>query len=120
MLHHVALEVSPDGIEAESRFWLLIGFQSVPVPESLGGGFTWFERGGTQIHLLHTDTPVVPTLGHVAVAVDDFQGTFDRLTEAGYEISERTPHWGERRAKVVSPAGHSVEIMAAPPPPVVD
>jgi len=120
MLHHVALEVAPDGIEAESRFWTAAGFEPVPVPESLGGGFTWFERAGTQIHLLHTDAPVIPPHGHAAVVVADFQVTFDQLAADGHEISEGTRHWGERRAKVVTPAGHQVEIMAAPPLPVVD
>ena len=120
MLHHTALEVSPDGIGAESRFWVLAGFREVPVPEALGGGYTWFEREGTQIHLLHTADPVIPSRGHAAVAVADFQATFDALRSAGFEVEEGRRLWGERRAKAVTPAGHLVEIMAAPPLPVVE
>ena len=120
MLHHVALEVSPEKIEAEGRFWVLAGFREVPVPEALGGGYTWFEREGTQIHLLHADDPVIPARGHAAVAVADFQATFDALREGGHQVEEGRQLWGERRAKAITPAGHLVEIMADPPPPVVE
>ncbi len=120
MLHHVALEVSPGKIGEESRFWALAGFHEVPVPEALGGGYTWFEREGTQIHLLHTDEPVIPSSGHAAVAVDDFQAVFDALRAGGQDVEEGRQLWGERRAKAVTPSGHLVEIMAAPPLPVVE
>ena len=120
MLHHVALEVGPDQIAAESRFWVLAGFREVPVPEALGGGYTWFERDGTQIHLLHADDPVIPARGHAAVAVAGFQTTFDALRAEGYDVEEGRQLWGERRAKLITPAGHLVEIMADPPPPVVE
>ena len=120
MLHHVALEVSPEKIEAEGRFWVLAGFREVPVPKALGGGYTWFEREGTQIHLLHADDPVIPARGHAAVAVADFQVTFDALRAEGHQVEEGRQLWGERRAKAITPAGHLVEIMADPPPPVVE
>lgn len=115
MLHHVALEVDPLSVSEEITFWTAVGFHEVPVPEALGGGYAWFEGGGTQIHLMHTDDPVVPARGHVAVVAPDFDATVDRLRAASFEVRPGRELWGEKRAKAVSPAGHKVELMAASP-----
>ena len=115
MLHHVALEVGSESIRRETEMWVLLGFSQVSVPESLGPGFTWVERAGTQIHLLAVDDPVVPARGHVAVVVGDFDLAIASLSQAGFEPREGRQLWGERRAKVRSPAGHLVELMVAPP-----
>jgi len=115
MLHHVTLEVSPEDITEDRRFWTLAGFESVAVPEALGSGYIWFEKAGTQIHLLETEDPVIAKRGHVAVVARDFEETLARLTDGGFELEERRPLWGDRRAKVVTPSGHLVELMAAPP-----
>lgn len=118
MLHHVALEVRPDQMAAEGEFWLAAGFQRVAAPEALGGGFDWYEREGTQIHLMETTEPALPpTRGHVAVVSDDMDTTVSRLESAGFEVKEGRRLWGERRIKSTTPAGHVVEIMAAPPSP---
>lgn len=117
MLHHVALEVSPQLMPDEIRFWTAAGFVEVPVPDALGDGYTWFELGGTQIHLMNTDDPVVPATGHVAVVAPDFDVTVERLREAGFEVRPGRELWGEKRAKALTPAGHTVELMAAPPTP---
>lgn len=115
MLHHVTLEVSPEDISEDSRFWVLAGFEPVAVPEALGKGYSWFEKAGTQIHLFETDDPMIPRKGHVAVVARDFEETLARLTGGGFESDERRPLWGDRRAKVSTPSGHLVELMAAPP-----
>ncbi|HTU14384.1 MAG TPA: hypothetical protein VMF31_04245 [Solirubrobacterales bacterium] len=115
MLHHVTLEVRTGDLPEDGRFWVLAGFERVPVPEALGAGYSWFEKGGTQIHLLETDDPVIPATGHVAVVAPDFEETMVRLAEGGFAPEERRPLWGERRAKVTCPSGHVVELMAAPP-----
>jgi hypothetical protein len=47
----------------------------------------------------------------------DFQATVDRLTREGFAVEEADQLWGERRAFAVGPAGHRVELMAAPPAP---
>jgi hypothetical protein len=117
VLHHASLEVDPAVIEDECRFWHAVGFTEVPVPDALGGGYTWFERSGTQIHLMHTDDPVVPPRGHVAVVAPDFDAALERLREAGFEVRPGRELWGEKRAKTISPGGHTVELMAAPPAP---
>jgi catechol 2,3-dioxygenase-like lactoylglutathione lyase family enzyme len=116
MLHHVALEVEAARIPAERVFWTAVGFVQVPVPEALGEGYTWFERGGTQIHLMHSADPVVPGRGHVAIVVPDFEATMERLRDGGFQLRPGREIWGEPRVKVSTPAGHVVELMAAPPP----
>jgi len=115
MLHHVALEVRPDDVDEDSRFWTLAGFEKVAVPEALGDGYTWFEKAGTQIHLMEVDEPVIPPRGHVAVVARDFEETLARLAEGGFEAREGRQLWGDRRVKVTTPSGHLVEVMAAPP-----
>lgn len=117
MLHHVALEVRPEDAQADGRFWVAVGFEPVEPPGALGPGYDWFEREGTQIHLAHWPDPRIPARGHAAIVVDDFPGTLDRLREAGFAVSESRELWGEPRAKVTLPSGHTVELMAAPPAP---
>lgn len=115
MLHHVALEISPDHVDDDSRFWSLAGFEQVDVPEALGDGFTWFEKGGTQIHLMEVDEPSIPSRGHVAIVARDFDNTIKRLAEGGFDADERAQLWGHRRVKLTCPSGHVVEIMAMAP-----
>ena len=116
MLQHVSIEVPPEAVEATVEFWRLVGFEPVDSPEALGGNVTWLERTGTQIHLIHTAQASVPVLGHAAVVVDDFEDALERVAAAGHEVSETRELWGARRAFAISPAGHRVELMAAPPP----
>ena len=114
MLHHVGIEVAPADVKRTIELWQLLGFELVQPPETLSE-FTWLERDGTQIHLMPTDTPTVPTRGHTAVVVADFERTFAALGEHGFEVERRREHWGAPRARVVAPGGHRVELMAAPP-----
>jgi hypothetical protein len=116
VLQHVSIEIAPDQAQAAVEFWCLLGFERVDSPEALGGYVTWLERAGTQIHLIHTEEARVPALGHAAVVVDDFQTTFDRVAAAGHEVTETRELWDARRAFAISPGGHRVELMAAPPP----
>ena len=115
MLHHVSIEVEPEQVEACAACWELLGFVRVPVPAALGPNFTWLERGGTQIHLIHTENATVPAIGHQAVVVVDFEATFATLAEAGHAPERHRELWGEPRAFVTVPGGHRVEFMAAPP-----
>jgi catechol 2,3-dioxygenase-like lactoylglutathione lyase family enzyme len=115
MLHHVSIEVDPARVEACVACWELLGFERVDAPEALGERFTWLERGGTQVHLIHTEAATVPPLGHPAVVVEDFEATFAALEEAGHEPERHRELWGEPRAYVEMPSGHKVEFMAAPP-----
>jgi catechol 2,3-dioxygenase-like lactoylglutathione lyase family enzyme len=116
MLHHVSIEVPPSEAERMVEFWRLLGFDEVDSPEALGGAVRWLERERTQIHLILTDRGTVPVLGHAAVVAPDFEGTMKALDDAGFEVEETRQLWGERRAFAIGPAGHRVELMAAPPP----
>lgn len=117
MLHHVSIEVVPEEIEACAACWELLGFERIDAPEALGEYFTWLEREGTQIHLIHTEGATVPMLGHPAVVVEDFEATFAALEGAGHATERHRELWGQPRAYVEIPGGHKVEFMAAPPPP---
>ncbi|MCB0860509.1 MAG: hypothetical protein KDB54_07625 [Solirubrobacterales bacterium] len=116
MIQHVALEVSPALLPAEGEFWQAVGFARVPVPEALGSGFDWYEREGTQIHLMEVADPSAPPVrGHVAVVPADFNTAIERVEGAGFEVTESRQLWGARRAKARTPAGHVVELMEFPP-----
>jgi catechol 2,3-dioxygenase-like lactoylglutathione lyase family enzyme len=117
MLHHVSIEVPPEEGDRMVEFWGLLGFEEIESPEALGGSIRWLERDRNQIHLILTEGGTVPALGHAAVVAPDFEATMKALDEAGFEVEETRELWGERRAFAVGPAGHRVELMAAPPPP---
>jgi catechol 2,3-dioxygenase-like lactoylglutathione lyase family enzyme len=114
MLHHVGLEVAPAEIERTVELWQLLGFELVEPPASLSE-FTWLEREGTQVHLMPTESPTVPTRAHTAVVVADFEGALAALAEHGFAIERRREHWGAPRAQAIAPGGHRIELMAHPP-----
>lgn len=115
MIHHVALEVRRVEVPACERFWGLLGFVAVMPPPALAARAAWLQRGGQQVHLLIDDEPVVAPEGHVAVTVEDYDGTLAALRAAGFDPDPRTEHWGSPRCFVRCPAGHRVELMAFPP-----
>jgi hypothetical protein len=115
MLHHVGIEVVPADVPRAVEFFTLLGFEQVEPPLALREGFTWLQRKGTQIHLMHEEQPTVPTRAHLAVVVADFDATLARLRKYGFETRPGREHWGAPRAHTVAPGGHRVELMAAPP-----
>lgn len=116
MLHHVGIEVAPGEIEAAAGFFELLGLVRVEPPETLRE-YTWLEREGTQVHLMPEEEPTIPSPGHLAVVVPDFEATIERLREGGFELEAKRAHWGAPRALAIAPGGHRVELMAAPPAP---
>jgi glyoxalase/bleomycin resistance protein/dioxygenase superfamily protein len=114
MLHHVGIEVAPGDIEGAVGFFEVLGFVWVEPPETLRE-YTWLEREGTQVHLMPEEEPTVPSPGHLAVVVADFDQTVERLRERGFAVEPKREHWGEPRALAIAPGGHRVELMAAPP-----
>jgi hypothetical protein len=117
MLHHAGIEIEPSDVERAVEFFSLLGFEQVQPPPALAEGFTWLERDGTQVHLMHEEDPTVPDRGHLAVVVPDFDTTVARLHEHGFEARPGREHWGAPRAHTIAPGGHRVELMAAPPSP---
>jgi catechol 2,3-dioxygenase-like lactoylglutathione lyase family enzyme len=115
-LQHVSLETHRADVEAEVAFWTLLGFVRVVVPEGLRERAVWMASGGTQVHLLFAEAPVVPLEGHVAVVCGGYDSTLRELRAAGFAVEPRAEHWGAARAYVRSPGGHRVEVMAVGPP----
>jgi catechol 2,3-dioxygenase-like lactoylglutathione lyase family enzyme len=115
MLQHVSLETRREDVGPALAFWSILGFDAVEPPPGLRGRAAWTQRGGSQIHLLLTDDPVIPPAGHAAVVVDDYDATLARLRAAGHPVEPREQHWGAPRAFTTDPAGHRVEVMAASP-----
>ena len=115
MLQHVTIEVTADQVDVCVAFYALLGFERVEPPESLAGRATWVERSGTQVHLMPIDEPVVPSKGHHALLVSDYEATVAALRDAGFEPEPRKEHWGSPRSFVRNPAGHRVELMAGSP-----
>jgi hypothetical protein len=115
VLHHLGIELARADVEAAAGFFELIGFERIEPPPTLRE-YTWLERDGTQVHLMPEAEPTVPSPGHLAVVVPDFDGAVARLREHGFEAEPKREHWGAPRALVLAPGGHRVELMAAPPP----
>jgi len=115
VLQHVSLEVPQDEVERTLEFWGLLGFERADAPEPIAPYVTWLQRDGTQIHLIYTDTPTVPLLGHAAVVADDFAATVQALRDSGFEVEDARQLWGADRAFAIAPGGHRVELMASPP-----
>lgn len=111
----MALEVPEADTDAEVAFWGLLGFEEVTPPGALRARSRWVQRGTTQIHLLFHAEPTIPTEGHVAVVQEAFAEVSARLAAVGRIPELRAEHWGAPRAFVRSPAGHRIELMAAPP-----
>lgn len=114
MLHHVGIEVRTAAIERTAELFRLLGFELVEPPETLSE-FTWLERAGTQVHLMPTEAPTVPSPGHTAVVASDFERTLTALAEHGFAVERRREHWGAPRALTFTPDGHRIELMAHPP-----
>jgi catechol 2,3-dioxygenase-like lactoylglutathione lyase family enzyme len=115
MLQHVGIEIAPADVDRAVEFFTLLGFEQVEPPPALAEGFTWVEREGTQIHLMHEEHPSVPPRGHLAVVVPDLNAALARLHEHGFETEAAGEHWGVPRARAVAPGGHRIELMASPP-----
>jgi catechol 2,3-dioxygenase-like lactoylglutathione lyase family enzyme len=115
MLHHVAIEVSPEQVPPCRDFYALLGFVPVAPPPSLRERALWLQRERTQVHLLFMQEPVTPPEGHLAVVVEDYERVLETLRDAGHSPQPRAEHWGSPRAFVRDPAGHRVELMAFPP-----
>ncbi|CAN5170183.1 hypothetical protein BH24ACT23_BH24ACT23_02460 [soil metagenome] len=115
MLHHVSIEIDPADSARMVEMWNVLGFERVEAPVEIGDWVVWLERANTQVHLILTPEPKVPALGHAAVVADDFEGCVSKLEAAGLTVEPARELWGERRAFVLGPGGHRVEIMAGPP-----
>jgi catechol 2,3-dioxygenase-like lactoylglutathione lyase family enzyme len=114
MIQHVTREVDPGVIDRCVRFYRLLGFASVPPPQTLAERAVWLQLGPTQLHLLRSPG-AAPAGGHVAIVARPYDELLERLRENGIEVEPRRRHWGAARCYVRDPAGNLVELMAAAP-----
>ncbi|MDQ8043270.1 MAG: VOC family protein [Solirubrobacteraceae bacterium] len=115
MIHHASLEIRADQLADCVAFWVVLGWNETPVAPGILDHGTWLERQGNQIHLQLVDDPSVPHGAHIALVDGNIDETVARIIDAGYELLERERYWGARRIFTRCPAGHRVELMAAPP-----
>ena len=94
MIHHVSVECRIADRDAHRAFWTALGFSPVQPPDALRDRADWFEAGGTQLHLLWADDPVVPPQGHTAIRVADHDAAVAALRDAGFTVRARAQHWG--------------------------
>ena len=124
MLQHAGIEIAPEEVDRAVEFFTLLGFTKVEPPPTLADGYTWVEKEGTQVHLMHDPGPgpgdpgtgAPSRRGHLALVVEDFDIALARLQEHGFEVQRRREHWGAPRAIAYCPGDHRIELMAAPPP----
>ncbi len=114
MIHHVTRAIPASRLDDCIEFYAVLGFRPVSEPPGIAGRAVWLDRAGTQIHLMPAED-AVPEQGHVAVVVEGYDATLERLRQRGVEIDPRKEHWGSPRAFVRDPAGNTVELMAWPP-----
>jgi catechol 2,3-dioxygenase-like lactoylglutathione lyase family enzyme len=114
-LHHVSLEVPPGEADRFGELLAAMGFAAIDAPDPLADAVRWFDGDGTQVHLILTEGATAPVLGHAAFAVAPFAEVLGTIRTAGFEVEEARELWGERRAFVLAPGGHRLELMAAPP-----
>jgi catechol 2,3-dioxygenase-like lactoylglutathione lyase family enzyme len=119
MIQHVTREIPPAKLDECVRFYGLIGFSPVPVPDGIAGRAVWLERAQTQVHLMLAQD-ASPQQGHVGFVAEQYDATVQRLRDAGHDIDVRRIHWGSPRCYVRDPAGNLVELMAWPPTRAVD
>lgn len=116
-LHHTALEALPEHRQPLVDFFSMLGFHEVEeLPPGMQGITRWVERDGRQVHFLFVDAEATaPPLGHLAVVVDDYDGTCERLRDAGFDPTPQEEYWGSPRCFVHAPGGHVIELMEFPP-----
>ena len=107
-LHHVSLNV--DDVEAARRFYVdVLGAVERSDRPDFGFGGAWLDVGLQQIHLIEA---VVPSDHgqHLALLVDDLDGTIAELRSDGIDVSDATPVGTGRQAFTHDPSGNLVEL----------
>lgn len=115
-LQHVTYEVTQEQVRPHLDFWAMLGYTQMETPAPLRDRAVWMRHGGSHVHLLIDEAPVVPPRAHAAFVVDDWDATLGALHAAGYETRPAMRLWECERVYVRAPGGHRVEIMSAPPP----
>lgn len=114
-IDHVQVAM-PAGGEAAARHFFggLLGLDEIAKPAALAArGGCWFAVGGQQLHL-GVEADFRPAKkAHVALVTPELADLQDRLSAAGFAITEDSPVDGRRRCFTADPFGNRIEFMAA-------
>jgi len=107
-LHHVSINVAD--VEEARRFYVdVLGARERSDRPDFGFGGAWLDVGSQQIHLI--EAPVPDDRGqHLALLVDDLDGSLDELRADGIEVSDISPVGTGRQAFTHDPSGNLVEL----------
>ena len=95
MLHHVCIELQPGRPRARRRVLVDARLRAGRSAEDLADDFTWLERDGTQIHLMHEERPDRPAPRPPRRRLPPTSTPpSPRLREHGFEAEPRRQHWG--------------------------
>ena len=96
----------------------VLGFSEIPRP-ALGVPGAWLRAGDAEVHLiagvdglpLGAPPPVLnPAAHHVALRIDDYQASLERLRAHDLEVLEAGPQ--QSQMWLQDPDGHIIELIA--------
>ena len=112
-LHHAGFLVSD--VERSAAFYEgILGLTPLPRPD-FGFPGRWYDLGAQQLHLMQSD--VIPGQTdkpnfdrHVALSVNDIEGTADELEHAGISVSRGSGRAGRPQLFIRDPDGNMIEL----------
>ena len=112
-LHHAGFLVSD--IERSAAFYEgILGLKPLPRPD-FGFPGRWYDLGPQQLHLMQSD--LIPGQTdkpnfdrHVALSVDDIDGTAKELEEAGISVARGSGRAGRPQLFIRDPDGNMIEL----------
>lgn len=114
-IHHVQLAM-PSKLDGQARafYGTLLGLQEVAKPTTLAKrGGIWFEGNNIRVHL-GIEKPFRPAKkAHPAFEVTDLNALYDRLSDAGVELTHDDTLPGYTRFYAKDPFGNRIEFLQA-------
>lgn len=112
---HVALAIPVGGeASAEAFFVGIFGMTRIPKPEPFASrGGAWFEAGFVQIHVGIEENFQPARKAHPALIITDLNELIQRLSAAGFIVSEGAELNGQIQRFVNDPFGNRIELLAA-------
>jgi len=124
---HAALKIT-DVERARNFYEKVLGLTALPRP-NFGFGGAWYEVGDNQIHLisiLRADQQaeflgtwekqgpkgINPLGPHLAIVVEDYDGTKAALSASGIEFLEAPTTMAGRQLWIIDPDGNTIELRA--------
>lgn len=125
------ITVGADNARAVADFYRnVIGLEPVVTPNAQNvdpNAYKWLKFGGTELHIVERDPSLHKRLGvsidpmapHLAIeleSVEEIQAMADRLTKAGVQWMDWSPHGipGRHQMFMVDPGGNLIEFLLGP------